>query len=341
VFYALLWPNAAARKQPSAGLAQLVERFVYTEDVGGSSPSSRTIHFSVGSDAYLAQYLFDARVALSQSLNQETQLQAFVINLDRRPDRLELVEKTLTSVNIKFQRVSAIDGREVDVWKLTDKTKAWIYNGFRMPSLGMIACYFSHQKIWKEIVAQQLPQALIFEDDIVVANFEPDIMNLNLLSTGIELLRLEEVSVPYAQRVPSRAFYTPLLGREAVGVPTYGTAAYIITQEGAKKLLKAKKFWFNADHFDIWSGLYGVKTAIMRPNLFVQTGSVSDISDMKVHPGSLSQIFGDFRSKRRPTLKIVMKQLSAWSVNAVLDVLSFLPRMVMLYYLFFRRAKLQ
>lgn len=56
MFYALLWPNAAARKQPSAGLAQLVERFVYTEDVGGSSPSSRTIHFSVGSDAYLAQY---------------------------------------------------------------------------------------------------------------------------------------------------------------------------------------------------------------------------------------------------------------------------------------------
>ena len=36
-------PREAHKSAPEGRLAQLVERFVYTEDVGGSSPSSPTI----------------------------------------------------------------------------------------------------------------------------------------------------------------------------------------------------------------------------------------------------------------------------------------------------------
>lgn len=268
-------------------------------------------------------------------------MQAFVINLDRRPDRMELVEKTLASVNIKFERVSAIDGREVDVWKLADRMKTWIYDGFRVPTVGMIAAHFSHRKVWKEIVARKLAQAMIFEDDVLVADFSPEILNLDLRPTGIELLRLEEVRAPCTGRVPTRKFSVKLLGREAVGVPTYGLAAYIVTQEGAKKLLKAERFWFNPDHFDIWDGLYGVKTAVMRPNLFVQAELASDNFDPGRFSGTIPRILRDYRSKRQPSLRITLNRLWRWIVNAAFDVLSFLPRMVMLYYLFFRRAKLQ
>ena len=39
----LAFPKNTSYLRPNAGLAQLVERFVYTEDVGSSSLSSRTI----------------------------------------------------------------------------------------------------------------------------------------------------------------------------------------------------------------------------------------------------------------------------------------------------------
>ena len=45
-FFSLQSAKTLAITAAVAGLAQLVERFVYTEDVGSSSLSSRTIHFT-------------------------------------------------------------------------------------------------------------------------------------------------------------------------------------------------------------------------------------------------------------------------------------------------------
>ena len=265
-------------------------------------------------------------------------MKAFVINLDRRTDRMEIIQKTMAELDIAFERVPAIDGRVVDIWPGVDRLKTWIYDGFRKPTAGMIAAFFSHRRVWEDIVARNLPQALIFEDDVLAADFSPEIMNLDLSSTGIDLLRLEEVIAPCTPRVPTKSESLTLLGRKVVGVPTYGVAAYMITLEGAKKLLRAEKFWFNPDHFDIWDGIYGIKTGVMRPNMFKQAVTASDNLDLNRHPGSIRRIVQDSFAGRQ-SKKTTIKRLKRWAQNALLDVLSFLPRMVMLYFIYFTRPR--
>ena len=77
-------------------------------------------------------------------------MKAFVINLDRRPDRMEAISKTLRSLDIEFERVAAIDARRVDVWTQANKVVARIYDDFKTPPMGMVAAFLSHRLVWSE-----------------------------------------------------------------------------------------------------------------------------------------------------------------------------------------------
>jgi GR25 family glycosyltransferase involved in LPS biosynthesis len=257
-------------------------------------------------------------------------MMAFVINLDRRPERMEAISKTLRALDIPFERVAAIDGQIVDVWQEANKMGARIYDDLKLPPRGMIAAFLSHRKVWSEVVARKLPEALIFEDDVVATNFDPAVMSIDLASFGLDLLRLEELALPYRVSMKANSFSVPMLGRHAVGCPSYGLAAYIVSLKGAKKLLKAEKFWFNPDHFDIWKVVYGVETAVLRPNMFGQADFGSDTGENDRYPGTIQGIVGDFVSKREPSLARTMKRLKRWSVNAVFDILSFIPKRLLL-----------
>jgi GR25 family glycosyltransferase involved in LPS biosynthesis len=265
-------------------------------------------------------------------------LEAFVINLDRRADRMESVAKELGRLGIKFQRVQAVDARVVDVWREVDGLKSRIYLDLKWRVPGLVGAYLSHRKIWHEMVARNLPQALIFEDDIVAENYDPSLLSLDLAPSGIELLRLEEVGIPYDSKMRTRHFSMPLLGRQAVAVPTYGLAAYILTLDGARKLLRPDKYWFNVDHFDIWERVYGLKTAVLRPAMFVQTGSVSDSKDDNHYPGYLHHMLGDLFSEDPPSFATTTYRLKWWLINAALDICGFVPRKLLLLYMWYRQS---
>lgn len=80
----------------------------------------------------------------------------FVINLDRRPDRLTQIASHLTALGIQFERVPAVDG---DATELPAK---WSYTP------GAFGCLLSHLKCYQTISNQNIKGwTLILEDDAV------------------------------------------------------------------------------------------------------------------------------------------------------------------------------
>ena len=103
----------------------------------------------------------------------------YLINLDRRPDRMEKFMKQYNSSDmnsITLSKISAIDGVNIDISKipLSEVAKGELKQiettGFRTKhyqlTRGAIGCYLSHVKVWKNIIDNNYNNGLIFEDDV-------------------------------------------------------------------------------------------------------------------------------------------------------------------------------
>ncbi len=95
-------------------------------------------------------------------------IHTFVINLDKRTDRLKYVAENLAKVGLDYQRVSAVDGSLLaDEHKLINEDGFFIQKG-RSATKGEIGCAESHRLIWKEMIDKDIPYALILEYDVRV-----------------------------------------------------------------------------------------------------------------------------------------------------------------------------
>jgi len=71
----------------------------------------------------------------------------FVINLDGSDERLSLITENLTSLNIPFERVPAVDGRRFDVHALPEYNDPRAKTRYgRILNGGEIGCFKSHIK---------------------------------------------------------------------------------------------------------------------------------------------------------------------------------------------------
>jgi len=104
----------------------------------------------------------------------------FLINLKRRPDRLQAFDKdyAVSDMSMGYELVEAVDGSKIDVdeQNLTELAKAELKQlettGYRSKhyqlTRGAIGCYLSHVKVWKEIVRRGSEISLVFEDDTTI-----------------------------------------------------------------------------------------------------------------------------------------------------------------------------
>jgi len=127
--------------------------------------------------------LYDAKLKgkFEKAVRDEIFDETYLINLDRRPDRLERFMHTYDNSdmrNIKLKRIAAVDGSDLDISKvpLSDVARGELKQiettGFRSKhyqlTRGAIGCYLSHVKVWKDIVDNNHNAGLIFEDDVNV-----------------------------------------------------------------------------------------------------------------------------------------------------------------------------
>jgi Glycosyltransferase family 25 (LPS biosynthesis protein) len=223
-------------------------------------------------------------------------MKVFVINLDRRQDRLAEISAELSRLGLEFERISAVDAKHVSVKNLVEWWKARVYNNFENPPVGQIGVFHSHRIAWQKMVDQNIPQALIFEDDALAINWDERITKLNLSELGLDQLRLERLTLRVWHPFPLDKKIYNVLGQRAVNEASFGAAAQLLTLEGARKCLSVDKMWFNIDHYDFWSGVAGLRTAVLEKPMFQQSVSESDIAPQSAKRSLISVVLFTLKS---------------------------------------------
>ncbi len=210
----------------------------------------------------------------------------FVINLDRRPDRLGQVAARLDRAGMAFVRQPAVTPDLV------------ADSGIRSANPGLqpteLACVASHFEIYRRVADEQIPLALILEDDVLpVANFGRRVRRaLARVPTSASLVQLGWVDLAPVRARPPRS-----LGRSALAtfVPganvleaepfRLGTHAYCITPAFAEVALTTLNPVFAALD-EMLRQLTSEPTLagscfVHRPSLALQDTSASDIRQFR------------------------------------------------------------
>lgn len=157
----------------------------------------------------------------------------YIINLYKDIERLNTAYKQLSKYNItNYERFPGVNASILNDNDINDNTTII---GKLFASRGMIGCGLSHINIWKKIVENNINRTLILEDDFILKDdflnkfnkyiknapekFDILFLNSNFIhNKNIKLIDINDI------------FYKQLFIAQTVG--------YIITLDGAKKILK-------------------------------------------------------------------------------------------------------
>lgn len=167
----------------------------------------------------------------------------YMINLKRRTERRIKMEATMKQLGLDYTYFEAVDGKtltdEVLIQKGITLLPEYADPYHKRPmTMGEIGCFLSHYTIWQMMVDQQLEEVLVLEDDI---RFEPyfneraeklmeearTIGGWDLIYFGRKRLQENEAFLPQSENFVKVSY-------------TYWTLGYVISLEGAKKLLAAE-----------------------------------------------------------------------------------------------------
>ena len=160
----------------------------------------------------------DSLVYKKQNLNK-----IFCINLDCEHDRWSKFEQydfleRVSAVNSKVNP-SVIDDFGLEL-KPVNLTHAIYFNR----NDGAVGCYLSHLKIWQRIVDEEIPFSLILEDDIEPKSLEA-LLDSNIIFQDYEIINLS-TRIRWDN---NRTLWD-------------GAESYILSYEGARKLIDATNF---------------------------------------------------------------------------------------------------
>ncbi len=124
--------------------------------------------------------IFDIEILDENKLKPIGWEKIFIINLKRRTDRKNSMEKILNSMCLKdYEFVEAIDGQEPNILEEYDKLKQT--GTTRIVNSGHYGCLLSHIKSIELAQKQNLKSVLILEDDIIFDENFYSILNSTLL----------------------------------------------------------------------------------------------------------------------------------------------------------------
>jgi glycosyl transferase, family 25 len=169
-------------------------------------------------------------------------MHAYVINLDRSPDRRVHITAEVNRTGIEYEMITAVDGRLLDLGDpaLVDPSLA-----SRCPfPAGAAGCALSHVAAYQKLVDDNLDRALILEDDVLLP---PDlgslVDDLAVHLTGSEVALLNFGSYPpgplrmgsedAVELGSGRLLALPIDARQLVNA-----GAYVITQKAAARMLE-------------------------------------------------------------------------------------------------------
>lgn len=213
-------------------------------------------------------------------------MQAWVINLDKRPDRFDKILKQFKDTGIELIRFSARGSKTDDVVSKEYVTLEWnttlnsIFDKRYEPHIikklsnSERYCAMSHINIWEIIVKNKKLITIICEDDITISDNILSEINkyLKILPSNWDIFYLDYITG-----------YNPtqlVIGDNKIlkNIYSWSAACYIVTLEGAKKLLKYLPVDTALDNYLSKLNILGyINTYLPYPALSTQTDSTSNI----------------------------------------------------------------
>lgn len=162
-------------------------------------------------------------------------LPTFVINLDSDTHRLEHMKEQAARANVTFERISGVFATRIPEHLRSKSVNA---NGAVASDLrpGEVGCYASHLLAYETLLARNLGQALVLEDDVVLTEDCLDTLKnvVRCLPNGWDVVKL-------CNDPPNAVLSVARVGdRHLVRFVRYPflAGAYLISAEGARKLLE-------------------------------------------------------------------------------------------------------
>lgn len=162
-------------------------------------------------------------------------MKAYLLNLDRSPDRLAMMQKEFDRVGVSFARLSGVDTRG---WSSEEVEAFFRDRSFspeeRLP--GDAGAFLSHLAAWQKIAVGEDRAAAVFEDDVHLASdLAPVLSTADWIPADADIVRLESNSKMILRDgrkvgvASGRKLYRAHSG-------TWGAAGYIVTKGAAAKL---------------------------------------------------------------------------------------------------------
>jgi glycosyl transferase, family 25 len=176
-------------------------------------------------------------------------MDSVVINLAAHPQRWAETRSRFDAVNLAVERLEATDGRRLGSERVhahgadgydADLNRSVFHKPLRP---GEVGCYESHRAAWRRLLALGARSLAVFEDDVEIdARLAPLLQAIERLPMPWDMVKLfgrEQERVAWQQPLPASSLTA---GAALVGysrVPSQ-TCAYVISREGARKLLATR-----------------------------------------------------------------------------------------------------
>ncbi len=232
-------------------------------------------------------------------------MKIFLVNLERRPDRLAAMTEQLNRLGITFERFDAVDGAKADPAELSAPFAA---TGPLGPlSSGDKACTFSHLHLWRRIGAGSDSHAVILEDDIFLSeDSSPFLTTPDWIPREAGLVKLEKyggerplIVIGKDRRQALGREVAPLLSRHT------GSGGYVISREKAAALANmADKFTLPIDHL-LFNPSNSPVFAMLQPWQLLPA-----ILDQRAEVGGATDIHASRKANKPRGLALVKRQLT-------------------------------
>lgn len=161
----------------------------------------------------------------------------YVINLDRDVERMASVRANLEALDLPFERLPAVMGKDVPEWeKLVDMSAYAWRNRLDTPRAGEVGCYLSHLKAMETFLQTDAPWCVILEDDVEVLPACAAVLRSLAEKDDWDLVKLFNFhsGLPVTKRALTD-------GHRLVAhlTRTTSSAAYVINRRTAETLLKS------------------------------------------------------------------------------------------------------
>ncbi|HZQ39867.1 MAG TPA: glycosyltransferase family 25 protein [Rhizomicrobium sp.] len=253
----------------------------------------------------------------------------FLINLERRPDRLAAMTARAEGLGFALERVKAVDAAEVE----PEALEHWFEDSGPLGEIprGDKACLLSHRLAWQEFLGRGDSHAVFLEDDVVLSRAAGRLLTDDRwIPAGALVVKLEHYG-PKGQRVLLTGLSTAKDGFQLGRILSRhtGAAAYVLSRPAAELLLSQTRFdlpvdhlLFNPNNSPLFARLAPLQLlpAIARQEQFVGVRSSSDTSDIEGTRKSLRALSATYVKRElvrfAHDLKLLPRQLAALAGGA-------------------------